>query len=56
MGAGPLRIRRFDPRHRLIAGLDSHRPLHAPASQLLFGCDPSIDVGAEVAEPTAAGA
>lgn len=36
----------------VIAGLDSHRPLHVPASQLLFGRDLGIDVAedARVAE------
>ena len=42
----------------VIAGLDSHRPLHVPASQLLFGRDLGIDVAtgarADAAEPAAA--
>ncbi len=33
----------------VIAGLDSHRPLHAPASQLLFGSNLGIDVSADAA-------
>lgn len=48
----------------VIAGLDSHRPLHVPASQFLFGRDLGIDLAAdavgplppEVREPAASGA
>ena len=46
----------------VIAGLDSHRPLHVPASQFLFGRDLGIDVEAdatgalapEISEPSPA--
>ncbi len=30
-----------------IAGLDSHRPLHVPASQFLFGRELGIDLSAD---------
>jgi len=35
----------------VIAGLDSHRPLHVPASQFLFGRDLGIDVAADAVGP-----
>jgi lipopolysaccharide/colanic/teichoic acid biosynthesis glycosyltransferase len=33
----------------VIAGLDSHRPLHVPASQFLFGRDLGMDLSADAA-------
>ncbi len=35
----------------VIAGLDSHRPLHVPASQFLFGRDLGIDLAADAVDP-----
>ena len=36
----------------MIAGLDAHRPLRVPASQLFFGYDLGLDVSGDVPDPS----